>query len=32
MTTGQNVMGLFLMLVIVVAGVFLAEWMKTKLA
>jgi len=32
MAQTQNIVGLFLMLAIVVAGVFLAEWLKTKMA
>ncbi len=31
MNTGQNVMGLILMLVIVVSGVFLADWLKARM-
>lgn len=31
MVTGQNLMGLLLMLVIVVAGVFLADWLKARM-
>lgn len=32
MQPGQTLMGLLLMLVIVVAGVFLADWLKSRMA
>lgn len=32
MQPGQTLMGLLLMLVIVVAGVFLADWLKARIA
>ncbi len=31
MNTGQNAIGLLLMLVIVVSGVFLADWLKARM-
>lgn len=32
MPTGQNILGLIILLAIVVGGVFLADWLKTKIA
>lgn len=32
MPTGQNIMGLLILLLVVVAGVFLADWLKTRMA
>ena len=31
MPTGQNIVGMIILLVIVVAGVFLADWLKTRI-